>query len=727
MKVDQLKEYGIPEKYIEKFKEEKIQKLYKPQADVIKEGLFKERNIIVSLPTASGKTLIATTSMIHKLNEGLKRKVVYIAPLVALASEKYNYFKKFFDKDYRVGLSIGDLDSSEPWLANCDVICITTEKLDSLLRHNVEWTRKIGLIIVDEIHMLNDSSRGPTLEILLTKLIHIVPSAQILGLSATISNSDELAKWLNAALIVSDFRPVKLYEGVAFDSKLHFDEKEGYELDGSLEIENAIASNTLDIGKQMLIFTSTRKFSESLAERLGKTVSHKLTYDDKSKLSLLSSEIENVLEYPTHQCRELSYSIKHGVAFHHAGLMRKQKHLIEENFRNGTIKIIVATPTLAMGVNLPAFRVLIRDTKRYYQGIGSEYIPVLEYKQFVGRAGRPSYDKFGESILLAKSEGEAKDLIKHYIFGQPENIISKLGMEPVLRTHILALIASGFCGSHADLIKFFNKTFYAHHYGNIADVENGIGDVLKKLIEWKFIDSDGMILKATRIGNRVSQLYIDPLTAHIYLDAIGLQKERTDFSFIQLVSNSMELRPLVSVKNSELEDLERIILNRHNQILLDIPEEYDMEFEEFLKSMKTAIMFEKWTNEVTEEKIMTDFKIAPGELYNKLLIMDWLIYSLNELSLLSGKKELLLPLRKLRVRLKYGIKEELLPLVKLKGIGRVRARKLFNANLSSIEKLRDIKIENLAHIIGSKLATEIKNQVSQKENKKEQSSLTDVE
>lgn len=723
MKVEELLEHGIPERYIQKFKEENILELYQPQAEVVRKGLFKDRNLVISLPTASGKTLIATMAMIHKLSENGRMKAVYIAPLVALANEKYQYFKKFFDKDYRVGISVGDLDSSDPWLANFDIICITTEKLDSLLRHNVDWIRKIGLIIVDEIHMLNDQSRGPTLEILLTKLMQIVPSSQILGLSATISNADELANWLNASLIVSDFRPVKLYEGVTFDSKIHFDDKEGYQLNDAIDIENAIVQNTLEIGKQALIFTSTRRFAESLAERLCKTVRSQLKNGEKLELELLSKNIEDVLEYPTQQCKKLSYNIKYGVAFHHAGLLSKQKGMIEENFKKGLLKIIVATPTLAMGVNLPAFRVVIRDVKRYYQGIGSEYIPVLEYKQFIGRAGRPTYDKFGESILLAKSEGEAKDLIQHYIFGRPEDIISKLALEPVLRTHILALIASGFCGSKNDVFLFFNKTFYSHHYGNIDQVKEKINQTLDQLHEWKLITIENEILGATRIGRRVSELYIDPLTAHMFIEALQTEKQITNFSFLQLISNSLELRPLPAVKESEIDELEKIILNRHNQILSEIPEEYDFEFEEFIKSIKSSIMFESWINESTEEKLLEEFKIAPGELYNKLLLFDWLAYSLHELIILSSKKEILSLLRKLRVRLKYGIREELIPLVKIKGIGRVRARRLFNSNMNSIEKLKTISTEELSRIIGAKIATEIKNQLSRNETSEEQKQI----
>lgn len=716
MRVEELSKFGIPDKYVDKLKEEKISELYQPQADVIRNGLFKERNLVLSLPTASGKTLIATMAMLHTLLQNKQHKVVYIAPLVALASEKYKYFKNFFGKDFKVAISIGDLDSSDPWLADHDVICVTTEKLDSLLRHNVEWVRRIGLIIVDEIHMLNDSSRGPTLEILLTKLMKIVPKSQILGLSATISNADELSRWLNASLVISDFRPVKLYEGVSFNSKIHFDEKDGYELNESEDAENAIIQNTLELNKQALVFTATRRNAESLAERLCKTVKFKLKKGEQSELDFLCKEIESVLEYPTQQCKKLAGCIKDGVAFHHAGLLGRQKNLIEDNFRNGMIKIIVATPTLAMGVNLPAFRVLIRDVKRYYQGIGASYISVLEYKQFVGRAGRPTYDNFGESILLAKSEDEARDLIQHFIFGQPEDITSKLALEPILRTHTLALIASEFCNSEESLFGFFDKTFYAFHYGDIDAIREKLYEILQQLLKWKLITRSRNEISATRIGKRVSELYIDPLTAHEFLDSLDISKKRqvTEFSFLQLISNSLEMRPLVSARDSEKAEIGEIVLQRHTQILQQIPEEYDLEFEDFLDSIKTSLMFEIWINEASEDQILTKFKVAPGELHNKLLLIDWLIYALHELALLSEYKEILSSIRKLRVRTKYGIKEELIPLVRLKSIGRVRARKLFNSGFVSLDKLRKASLEKLSEIIGVKVALEIKKQIETK-------------
>lgn len=161
MKVEELANYGIPEDFIQKFKEEKVNELFPPQEEIVKKKLFQERNLVISLPTAGGKTLIAALAMINKLSKS-RCKIVYTVPLVALANEKYNYFKKLFEKKWKVAISVGDFDSSDPWLAEYDVIVCTNEKLDSLIRHGSAWIRETGLIVVDEIHLLNDPGRGPT-------------------------------------------------------------------------------------------------------------------------------------------------------------------------------------------------------------------------------------------------------------------------------------------------------------------------------------------------------------------------------------------------------------------------------------------------------------------------------------------------------------------------------------------------------------------------------------
>ncbi|MHA1835959.1 MAG: DEAD/DEAH box helicase, partial [Candidatus Odinarchaeia archaeon] len=187
--------------------------------------MLGDRNFVISIPTASGKTLIAEICMLDKL---IKHggKAIYLIPLRALAYEKFEDFKKYNKLGFKVAFSTGDLDVSEPNLEKYDIIILTNEKMDSLIRHNTRWLNEIRIIICDEIHLLNDPQRGVTLEVVIAKLRKIVPDAKILALSATIKNSSEIAEWLNAELIESDWRPVKLKEGVFLDNRIFFSDGE---------------------------------------------------------------------------------------------------------------------------------------------------------------------------------------------------------------------------------------------------------------------------------------------------------------------------------------------------------------------------------------------------------------------------------------------------------------------------------------------------------------------
>jgi helicase len=712
MKVENLSGYGIPQAFIDKFKEEGIEELYPPQEKAINNGLLEGKSLVLSVPTAAGKTLTATLAIIKKLSES-PVKAIYIVPLVALANEKYNYYKALFKEKWRVAISVGDYDSADPRLSGQDLIVCTTEKLDSLIRHFAKWVGEIDLVIIDEVHLLNDTSRGPTLEILITRLKEIIPSAQILALSATVNNSDELADWLEAESIVSDFRPVKLHEGVSYGNAIKFLDKDDYEI-LAVEQENSILENTINLRKQALFFVSTRRNAEGLASRLTTTTKPKLTSLEKEQLKKLSEDVLAALESPTRQCKKLADCVKLGSAFHHAGLLRRQKTLVEDAFRDGLIKSISATPTLAMGVNLPAFRVIIRDAKRYYRGIGSTYIPVLEYKQFVGRAGRPQYDEFGESILVAKTESEAEELVNKFILGEPERIKSKLAVEPVLRTHTLALIASGFTRTEKELLGFFSKTFYAFQYGEMYAIEAKILEILDELESWKFITTGGDKLNPTKIGKRVSELYLDPLTAHDFVESLKSGKRRKrlfSFGLLQMISNTIEMYPPLSVRSGEFADIDETVAKKGTTLLQTIPKEWDFEYERFMRSVKTAMFFEEWTNEKTEDQLLARFKVAPGELRNRLFVADWLTYSLQELGLLIGMKDKLKDIRRLRVRLKYGVREDLIPLIRLRSVGRVRARRLYAAGFKTVASLRKAPLDTLSKLVGPKIAYNIKEQL----------------
>jgi len=285
-----------------------------------------------------------------------------------------------------------------------------------------------------------------------------------------------------------------------------------------------LALDTLALDRQLIVFVNTKRGAESQAEK----IASKLSSSDE--LRVLSEKVLGVLSAPTKQCKRLAACIRKGVAFHHAGLPAQQRELIEDAFRNRVVRVICATPTLAAGVDLPAFRVVIRDLKRYGGPWGMSWIPVLEYEQQAGRAGRPGKDPWGEAVCIAKDDRDAQVITEKYLLGEPEDLTSKLAVEPVLRTYVLSLVAGGFVKTTSELFDFFSRTLYAHQYGDLGRLRRILQRMIDLLREWEFLKdssvmSDGFtsaadlsreddeLLVATPLGRRVSELYLDPFTA----------------------------------------------------------------------------------------------------------------------------------------------------------------------------------------------------------------------
>lgn len=218
MKLINVKEKIHPKLY-EKL-DKRIKEFRPSQQKSIKAGLLDGKNLLVCTPTASGKTLIAELAMLNCIYKEIG-KAIYVVPLKALASEKYKEFISRYP-DVKTALSIGDNDAVDTHLEKYDLIITTSEKLDSLMRHHTPWLRFVKVVIIDEIHLLNDASRGPTLEIIITILKTTLKNMQLIGLSATIGNPVELASWLNAELVEDNWRPVELHKGVYLDGEIEF-------------------------------------------------------------------------------------------------------------------------------------------------------------------------------------------------------------------------------------------------------------------------------------------------------------------------------------------------------------------------------------------------------------------------------------------------------------------------------------------------------------------------
>jgi helicase len=706
-----VKELLLKEGYIE---------LYPPQEDAIKAGVLEGKNVVLASPTASGKTLIAELCILSNLfnNSG---KALYLTPLKALTSEKYEELKKFDGlmkldgSKIKVAISTGDYDSSDPWLSKYDIILTTNEKADSLLRHKAQWMRGVSTIVADEIHFLTDPSRGPTLEILLTRLMQINPKMQVLALSATIKNVDEIAEWINAVPVTTDWRPVPLREGVYLNGEIKF--KDGsikpikeYFKDPIIDV----AVNSIKDGGQALIFTENRRNAVKLAMKAGLAL-RKLAFKKPSKmLEEAASQILSVGER-TSLSEALAEAIKKGSAFHHAGLEAAHRKIVEDAFKSGKIKILTATPTLAAGVNLPARTVIISSYERYELGYGRYPISVLEYKQFCGRAGRPKYDDFGEAVLIAKTEDEEDYLMKSYVAAEPEKLYSKLAIEKVLRPHVLAVIASGFAYSKKSLIKFFSKTFFAKQYESKI-IKSKLNKILSFLIKEDLINAENEdLIEATQFGRRTSELYIDPLSAVIIRNSLfNSAKEVTELSFLHLVSSTPDISPKLYPRRKEIEELNSFALTHIEEFMIEAPEyTYD---EEFLAEVKCAKVLLDWINEASEEAILKAYNVEPGDLFRLIESANWLLYASYELAKLFNLKNFLNQLNQLSIRVKYGVKQELIPLTSLEGVGRIRARMLFNSGFKTLEELKKASIMDLIKVpsIGLKLSKKIKEQVGGK-------------
>ena len=697
-----------------------ITDLYPPQEEAVKAGAIENKNLVLASPTASGKTLIAELcAMKHILEDG--GKTIYLTPLRALANEKFDEFKKYGSvvkkdgKRVRVGISTGDFDTTDAWLERFDIIITTNEKADSLLRHRAKWTDEVSLVVADEVHLLNEAERGPTLEVVLARLMEVNPDMQILALSATISNVDEIASWLKADHVTTEWRPVQLKEGVLLNDEIQFKDGETRKIERRVRDPTTnLVLNAIATGGQALIFASTRKNTVTVSKRLAGEVAGILSRPLKRSLER-DAEVILAADERTRISESLAELVKCGVAFHHAGLGGRHRKLIEDGFRSGKIKVLAATPTLAFGVNLPARTVIIPEYRRYEAGYGYYPISVLEYKQMAGRAGRPKYDKQGEAVLVAKTADEADYLLESYILARPERIWSRLAVERIMKSHVLATVAADFAHTENGIYEFFGRTFYAHQY-DVDAIKSIIAKVLKYLCEQNMIEVYGENVNATKFGKRVSELYIDPVSAVIIRDAVKKdQATLTDLSFLHLVSHTPDMGPIMRPFSYEQDEIGVFVDEHREEFLISVPDEWEdrIGYEEFLGEIKTAMVLNSWIGEFSEDQIIDKFRVQPGDLYRTLENAKWLLHATIELAGLFGNRAVQPLVLGLMVRVEKGVKKELLPIVKLEGIGRVRGRILYNAGYKSIEDVRRASLEDLTNVplIGPRMAKRIKGQV----------------
>lgn len=659
------------------------------QKAVIESGYLEDKsNYIISIPTASGKTVLGILPALKTILNG--GKAVYAAPLLSIQNEKVKEFKAFEEHGIKVG--------KHP--SNSDLSVMIFESFDALTRFSWNVLREVDTLIIDEFHMIGEYSRGPTLESAITRAKIINPSLRIIALSATLKNIDEIEQWLDGKTVEHDYRPVPLNKEV-LDAEM-FNTKNKNDVIVKI-VEKAIEDNS-----QALSFVSTRRFTESLATYVAKKIDKKTTKEQKQKFKQVADKLLEVPKkkgsLPTTTCLKLAEAAEKGVVFHHAGLFNEQKEIIEDEFRNGNILMITATPSLMYGVNLPSKYVVIRDHTRWTSN-GPASIPVFDYEQMSGRAGRPQYDDVGYSYLVAKTMDEAFDLEARYVNGEIELTNSKLiDNKDAIYKQIIAQIASSLSKNLDDLNDFFGKTLYGFQMKNNPSMSLFAQDSLNWELEsaLEFLLQNGIIratpegLKTTDFGNLIAKSNYAVETAVKIKEYVSTMEKLNPAEMIYALAETPDL-PLISFKGRKSKDPVRDKLSECGLFAVDIgnPE-------------ATAVSLIEWIDERNEYEIENAYNVYSASTRRSAYEASRLVkFAKNTLEVL-GNYSNLKDMDYLSARLYYGVKEDIIPLVVgVKRLGRKRARllmKTFGDNLSEASEKDLQKVEG----IGPKLAGKVK-------------------
>ena len=557
MPTEELVGFGFPSHIVSVLEERGIKELNPIQVAALDAGLLSGTNLVVVAPTSSGKTLVAELAAVH---HGINAKgTFYLVSLKALAEEKYALFKRFWtvgdEPILRTAITTGDREFEDENLSQCKVTFATYEKLYSLVRDNPSLLDHVSLIVVDEMQTLGDRTRGLVLETLLTIIRQRKPNIQIIGLSATMPNPEEVASWLGAAVCKTSMRDIPLLEEVWSKTKIH-SKVFGTGIDSLQERTNLTdCVDTLSIVQHQIaakktpivVFCMTKPRAEDLArehfalvrrDRFSSRVTQAL--HDLKKLLLFSSE-----GGPTG--KSLMDVIEAGIAFHHADLSQDERRIIEEKIRDGTIEVVYATTTLGQGVNLPIAVVIFDDL---YRGWIDAYIDKREYLNMAGRAGRRGLrDEGGTAILVSRSARD-RQAINEYLSEESESVESTLESAS-LDAVVLSLIASDNASSVPEIRGFLENSLSGTR--NRANNPKLLDEHLSQVPEIvRSLKEDGFIFaiekhkfRATEFGRVASQKGVTPTIAKELRDCLTTLREKVKSLDAQSGSSLETLAPAI--------------------------------------------------------------------------------------------------------------------------------------------------------------------------------------
>ena len=636
------------EKYIQYILNKKgLKELYPWQEDVLeKTNILNGMNVIVNAPTGAGKSLIAEILFSKSIlkNRG-KKKCLYLAPLRSICSEKFRDWKKF---GWNVGLSIGDYSEGYDKLNQRAVIITTFEKFNSIITKKPEWINDIDCIVVDEIHSLIEESRSAILEHILMLLRN---QCHIVGLSATIKNLNELAKWLNAEVYKGNIkRPINTEINVICKNKIYNSKLQVISTNRDWK---KLAIDKILEGKKVLIFTNKRKNCPDIAMKIMAELSNKFNpVKTNDELYDIFGEL-----------------VQYGVGFHFGIMDSKTRNLVENAFKNGRLKCLVATRTLAMGVNLPVDVVIIKDLYMFKDKF--EWMKTLDIWQMIGRAGR--FDD-GEAYLVIGKEYNLRKIYEDYICADYEKIMSRLAFAQQFSGLILQSIS--ILGANEilleEVIDYWNDSLFAHQYmGGKEILKNKVCELLEIFEENELIEinkhNNIEYINLTDIGRIVSGFCVDPNIIIKFLENIDKIDENKNYiGMLDFFIRLGIIEPISGRKNEISKLMNDIIEICDNAYLGKFN---NLSEKEIVCIVKTVKLLNDWISgkDVNISAINLDDinrYIACFKIISKKLEYENLSNWLDDFSYM----------------LKYGTPLDLVPMVKQKGVGRKKALRYLHMN-----------------------------------------------
>ncbi|KAK8319113.1 hypothetical protein V6Z12_A13G219900 [Gossypium hirsutum] len=559
------------------YKKKGIEQLYPWQVDCLQvDGVLQRRNLVYCASTSAGKSFVAEILMLRRVI--LTRKAaLLVLPYVSICVEKAEHLEVLLEPLGKQVRSYYGNQGGGTLPKDTSVAVCTIEKANSLVNRLLEEGRlsEIGIIVIDELHMVGDQSRGYLLELLLTKLRYAAGEGapesssgessgsssgkadpahglQIVGMSATMPNVEAVADWLQAALYQTNFRPVPLEEFIKVGNTIYDKNLDlvrtipkavdlgGKDPDHVVELCNEVVQE----GHSVLIFCSTRKGCESTAKHVAKFLKKfsVTAHGDNSEFIDITSAIDALRRCPAGLDPELEETLPSGVAYHHAGLTVEEREVIETCYRRGFVRVLTATSTLAAGVNLPARRVIFRQPR-----IGRDFIDGTRYKQMAGRAGRTGIDTKGESVLICKTE-EIKR-IKGLLNESCPPLQSCLSEDKNGMTHaILEVVAGGMVQTANDVNRYVRCTLL-NSTKPFQEVVKSAQESLRWLCHRKFLEwnDETKLYGTTPLGRAAFGSSLCPEESLIVLD--DLSRAREGF----VLASDLHLVYLVTPINVEVE------------------------------------------------------------------------------------------------------------------------------------------------------------------------------